>query len=543
MARMIPHFDQPDKMITGDGAKGERSLYSYARDHFPDDWTVIYNQKFRCSKDSQTDFLVVVPGRGIVNMECKGEGYDWQNGSFYYRGAPCDPFTQAHKAIHNFDDYLRAAGVVSSKWGAFGYVLVFPVSDFREALPGNNPYVTKCKLDTLREVILNELNRYKWEFKLFSPELEQRIIEHWNKSRISECLSARAAEFRANDAEFEQMLLLEQRKALRLVVESKYSLITGGAGTGKTLIAIHAAQKFAAAGKGKQVLYVCFNRLLADDLRAQYGTANLLITNFHRLDTELLRTDLKLKSPSGEIDYGVATDNRFLRDLTLPVGKKYDAVLVDEAQDFNGTRVKVLMSLAKPDRHMAFFGDKAQCIFETKWDFPEVLCPNLKQYELDINLRNTLRIHGYCRNISEEATESQQGLVGVDVQISQKDIPSLVRELKRDGVPMSSLAVLSAEKNELDGLDAVDEWPIYEALKQNRTNNLARWREGKCVIKSSVQAFKGLESDCVVLRLGDGEISRETLYVACTRAKYRLVLSVSNENQRYRLSTFIKKTG
>jgi CO dehydrogenase nickel-insertion accessory protein CooC1 len=64
-------------------------------------------------------------------------------------------------------------------------------------------------------------------------------------------------------------------------------LISGGAGTGKTLIAREAAMRFAAGG-GK-LLLLCFSDALAVWLRSQIGSSGITVSTVRRFARDLLR--------------------------------------------------------------------------------------------------------------------------------------------------------------------------------------------------------------------------------------------------------------
>ena len=65
------------------------------------------------------------------------------------------------------------------------------------------------------------------------------------------------------------------------------------------------------------------------------------------------------------------------------------------------------------------------------------------------------------------------------------------------------------------------------------TLNAEEWREGHGVLYSTIRAFKGLEADIIIVtdvpKPEDGsKFTKNDLYVACSRAKHRLVV-VSKE--------------
>ena len=85
-------------------------------------------------------------------------------------------------------------------------------------------------------------------------------------------------------------LTKEQRIALDVLRDSERVIVDGGAGTGKTLLAIEAAQRM--AHEGKRVLFLCYNKLLAARIEARIESRDykgeLLVRNLHRHFFELI---------------------------------------------------------------------------------------------------------------------------------------------------------------------------------------------------------------------------------------------------------------
>ena len=132
----------------------------------------------------------------------------------------------------------------------------------------------------------------------------------------------------------------DQKGILELLNRQNFAAVEGGAGTGKTLLAVAKAQGLAASGL--RTLLVCYNRALKDwlvqNLSEEFG-ALLSIQTYHNLVAEFCK-----KANIQFIEGGNYPDQKFWDEVAperlmdacdgLPFDQKFDAVVVDEAQDF-----------------------------------------------------------------------------------------------------------------------------------------------------------------------------------------------------------------
>jgi hypothetical protein len=111
--------------------------------------------------------------------------------------------------------------------------------------------------------------------------------------------------------------------------------IAGCAGAGKTMLAMEKARRLAA--EGKQVLVTCFNVGLGNDLEARAATG-VRAAHYHRLARELA-AEAGLEVPDygdthSEGDYYRQTLPEAMGEAATILGPRWDAIIVDEAQDF-----------------------------------------------------------------------------------------------------------------------------------------------------------------------------------------------------------------
>ena len=190
---------------------------------------------------------------------------------------------------------------------------------------------------------------------------------------------------------------MEQATILRVTRLLPRVEVRGGAGSGKTVLALQQAKELTRGGQGRsaqRVALLCYSIGLAEHLKRQVATWDrrhrpAFVGTFHAFGKQWGAAD------------GDRSDSEFWEErlpaemaelaAALPDGKKYDAVIVDEAQDFaDSWWTPVLRSLRDEEEGGLFvYSDENQRIFARFGRPPVALVPLV----LDHNLRNTKQIH------------------------------------------------------------------------------------------------------------------------------------------------------
>jgi hypothetical protein len=166
-------------------------------------------------------------------------------------------------------------------------------------------------------------------------------------------------------------LTIEQAQVLKLLQQQRLIAVAGCAGSGKTSLAIEFARQL--DGQGQKVLLLCRNPYLAEDLALRLKPTRVSVYAF----TSLIQ-DLKQGSQAPDVfvprsrprwtaawsQYEVPTQadlNRAL-DILAKASPRYQAVIVDEGQDFEDAWLEVAEAcLQDPDTgRLAFFFDDNQ---------------------------------------------------------------------------------------------------------------------------------------------------------------------------------------
>lgn len=557
MARLIPLLgeEQLDNLISS----AEARFYRACRDQLPDDFLVIYSAGWVYKdnkgdiREGEADFTIAAPKLGVLTVEVKGGGVEvdastgkWFSTNRYgTKNSIKDPYRQAQSERHAILDQLTGHPLWRQWKGQrlmLAHAVIFPdIEDAKVLQAPNRPLeITGVRKD-LKSIAawVEGVMRY-WLHRDDDPlgSTGVKLLEEI----LCKSVEVRPVLRSALD-EAEQLrirLTSKQAQILRIIGGRKRAVISGGAGTGKTLIAMEKARQLAQAGL--KVLFLCYNRPLAEALgAANEGQTGLTILNFHRLCKERIeranrqeKRDLFKEAEEsypavtkGDVfevqwPFALALSNELLTD-------KFDAIIVDEAQDFNDEywfSIEELLAAPK-DGHLYIFIDQNQTLYPRHANLPVKDEP----YVLTTNCRNTRPIHklGYLYYRGEPVDTPE--LVGpeVDIQTFEDDVgqaAAIARKVRalvvEEKVAPSDLVILVA-KIRIDYL--------FGLLQAHRITGSIGWTETpgstKDVFVDTVKRFKGLESQAAILWLGDEkteENSSEIVYVGTTRAKFSLTV-------------------
>src|SRR6266540_994560 len=170
-----------------------------------------------------------------------------------------------------------------------------------------------------------------------------------------------AVRFGEEDREIVE-LTSDQAWILSFVAHRKRAAVTGPAGAGKTLLAVQLSKRLAA--EGLRTLLTCFSRRLGQYLRASTeGVEGVDVGTFHDLCVRMAKeAGFALPERSGQLDSDLLERElpELLERAARTLGPRYDAIVVDEAQDFRERWWPALLALHRdPDDGMFYlFADE-----------------------------------------------------------------------------------------------------------------------------------------------------------------------------------------
>ncbi len=481
-------------------------------------------------KDYEADIVVLMPGAGAVVVEVKGGSVWREDGRWrmHRNGRPTtvDPVEQARGARYALREYVEGDprwqyGRRRIRWA---HAVALPNTALPDdfSCPDCPRWMVADRSDTPQlATMLRDIPRRQETAN--APLAEADALD------IVEILTGRGQPQRdvvadADEREYEaERLTQDQAVILGAIKLLNRVEIRGGAGSGKTWLAIEQARRL--SGSGKDVAVLCYSRGLAAYLNRVMQTVPkrerpAYVGEFHKLG-RLWGAALGNDDDSDYWERRLPAQMRELAEA-LPRQRKFDAIIIDEAQDFaDAWWPAVLASLRDEDNGGLYvFSDEGQRVFARYGNPPVPLVPLM----LDQNIRNTKQIAGTFDSLAP----MRMRLFGGDgprvrfVECSSTDALSAgddaVDALLGEGWRPEDIALLTTGSRHPEQVQR-------QAVSQDEY--WASFWDAEQVFYGHVLGFKGLERRAVVLVLNEsqlGERSRERLYVGLSRARDQLVV-------------------
>ena len=498
-----------------------------------DEWVIRWG--FYYDKDREGDFLILGPTGGVLVLEVKGGELRKLSSNGRWEGPDRDhPLIQLSAEWEAVIDRLRE--------NANGRAVPFVAKALCLASLTVNPK-TPLFREIDRGLIVDRVDLADFEKtwdRLFTAsdgtvsEKERTVfLDSWAKDispkEIKHFISETDRLFlRQATAEYQILAMLRDNRQL---------VVRGGPGSGKTWLAIE--QAFRYADDGLQVLFLCYNVALADQLSAlvakrKFPKGAVSVRSWAALARELLdEVGLGWDQPSGQAE----SDHYFgevvpglLRDIidNHQFKARFDALVVDEAQDqdtcWRGSECdetscgwwEVFWKLLRDNTSapMAIFYDADQRqLFRRKEGFDVTrLSKRLSQpvqVSLQFTHRYSLPVFNFLQTLDSEATSTLARNLryrtalpeGPDVElysVRSEDTAWKVEEIVTNWVAngfcrVDEILVLSPhgtiEKTSLAGCSKIGEWPLVNVVVRN---------PGELALLS-INKAKGLDSLAVIM--------------------------------------------
>lgn len=559
MARMYPpQLDLSDEHIPS----SEHKVYTALRDQLDDSFVVFHSaawlgrgQKGELS-DGEADFVIAHAQMGVLILEVKG-------GRIHYDGAAIaqrqwatidrndtqhwlkrSPFEQAVRSKYALKKKFEELPDWRGRKFTIGHAVIFPdVSATLPVLPADIDPVILIDGRAMADLANRITQAYSHWRGTHAPQPLGSVGIQLIISLLAPTITLESplAARIGNDQAHVLTLTKQQFRILTTLQRKRQALITGCAGSGKTTLAVEKAKRL--AREGMNVLLICFNSRLANELKNQLqNNPGITVGSFHQICVALAQdAQINPQRPDGMED--AAYFNHFLPEQLLLASEyssshRFDALIVDEAQDFQPHWWDILSEWLIPQPIIYIFYDDNQRLFNQALTFPVAD----DALFLDINCRNTQTIHGVAQHFyrgQDADVITAHGPAGEAIEVHVYDNPAHERDIlatvlaqlsDKQGVLAQQIVVLTRYK------------PQQLELSEKTVGGFVlreQPRGSRQILCCTIQSFKGLERAVVVVA-GLGDISEQAeltqleslLYVACSRATSHLIVLLPRNTAR-----------
>lgn len=562
MAKLIP------AVFPFDGDKGfwaEKTFFN-ACHQLSDDWIVLHSQRYIGERPSlrqvkgpgEIDFVLLSRTFGVLAVEIKGGQIDIAEGQWYSsnedgRHTIKNPFVQALEGAQAILSTLRQELPGLSLTDCVRHCVVFP------AVSGK--HVGNISTYGPREIIIcrEDLSNLPQKIEKIASFWKQK--PNWSETVFKQIRNVLSPTTKTPGVSYVEYLnILEDldrltdsqlRTIRQLTKDQGRSIVTGGAGTGKTVLGMARAQQFAL--DGKKVLYICANGSLAQHLQSEVDALGPPISE--NLDVETANAFISRQIREGKSDNDLArredptVDRRglFVDSLTdLKRDGTIDLLVVDEAQDISKSDLELLEFMVKDPRDggaIFILGDPNQQLLIGR--IQSALGPDeqSKSHSLDVNCRNTKEIASVAHSFTKQSVDTLETVSGIKVKKLKlrgsldAQVASEIESIRHEYDP-EQIVVLCL--NGIDDLSTED--PRFTDGRRWELRNRRRKDDGlDQFLVYSARSFQGREAEAVVVALTEKSLLRTfpfKQFIAETRQNKKIM---SRQESQIDLSRVSKK--
>jgi ATP:corrinoid adenosyltransferase len=557
MAIMIPPSGSENSTA------GENAVFKKLGRELPENWVVlhsVWSESGNGGPDRESDIFILSP-LGFFSLEVKGGNVSCRQGvwtiqsrevSYSKKISPWDQSRNAYfsvtKKLASCDDSLR------NVLGGWGVIMPRVRFDFEIVGCDKNILLDNQNYD-------DDITKFIEYLSAYHDEKTNRRFRKPTQSDIAKARKFLRPDFalvrplvnQLDEFDAELIALTEQQvNVSRRLSRNPRTVVQGPAGTGKTIVAMDRARQ--AVAVGKRVLFLCYNRNLAEhvrkalsDINSRSGEGDIETTTLHSYARRFVEKNVK----EDDIEHWEELVREATRAAYLKPGfVPWDLLIVDEMQDLLKPEcldfMDALLNSGFEDGQWHFFMDDSQNIFsgvgENKARERIEKCRPAIDF-LDQNCRNTksisIMVEEYSGIVPGKSNDVSGKYRKADLYKDDSDFCEKLGKvcdslLIEDNLRSEDVVILSPRALENSILARVQKNLKYQIRKFDPHNSD---KIGK-INFSTIHAFKGLDSKVVILIDIDSldEIENQRLlYVGMTRARTLLIPFLhQNLEERFR---------
>ena len=508
MAILVP----AELNLDGLHPESERRVVTQLLSELGDDWYVVPKVEVLVNgNNAEIDVVLVSPHLGVLLLEVKGGQIALRDGVWYSNEKRLkeSPFEQVTAAKHKLVQRLRQS--VGDLYGFFMCEVVVLPDMGDVPAEGLGPGVPRDRVWTKYD-LMGARHAVARLQKEHAPVSQERLMKLLNGLCPTVQLSEANGRFYGEAVNRIDEATKTYLDSLTSLANNQRFLVIGGAGTGKTYVAERWARS--CAERGQRTLLMCYNVPLADDLAHRLRDTKVVVSSYHKYVLELL-APFGLEVPVDAVDdWWDTVPAATLVQHIDSVSDKFDAIILDEGQDFRGQwldSIELLLSPTGPKKFL-MVADPRQALYRQSWTVPDGF-PTL---ELVTNLRSSRSIGEHVAVLGG-ARPNSAAPVGPSVirrETSEEQVAMVVAEeirrlMQQLDVPASQIAVLVRHRRTRDELRQA-QMPVP----------LVAWekRDEGSVFCETIHRSKGLERLAVILVDLDEKREVITDYIGASRA-------------------------
>jgi len=564
-------------------SEGERLVYKrFKTDKGAKGYTILHSlfiSKHIKQISGELDFVILAPGKGIFCLEVKHGKIERSDGIWTFTGRnkipnsnSKGPFRQVSDSMHSLKkivlELTRQNQEIQNRLSKlmYGYGVMFTSMDYFDDIGSEGELwqlFTRSGFENDISWYIDNLSR-SWQdkyenlkYKWYNPE--DSLPTEEDCETIKKILRGDFSyDYTVINRILDEENLIkeftnDQFEILDFTDENPRCLIQGGAGTGKTIMALELAKR--KTNEGLNIGVFCFNNLLGQTFRNSKINMNLAEKKqvfFGTLSSYMLdKTGLDFPKDGLQSNGFFEADlpNKFITQyFDLEDVDKFDYLIIDEAQDLLSPKYleifDMILKKGIKDGSWTFFGDFSnQAIFINN---PNEILDNLNAKASFVKFPH-LKFN--CRN-AKKIIDLNTLITGCDKQLMKFGMPegdspeilflanhaeikikieNIIKELKTQKFPLIKLTILSPKTIESIGIG-----------NSEYITNFIKTGELKF---HTIQSFKGLENTFILITGFDeliSDMSMRLMYVAISRARLKVYLILTKAVE-YQYQALINK--